>query len=54
MTFGETDPSEIHGGASAPAAPGNQVTFAAGSQVQFQTAQAMTVHKQVAVASGGD
>ena len=27
MTFGETDPSEIHGGASAPAAPGNQVTF---------------------------
>jgi hypothetical protein len=27
MTFGETDPSEIHGGAIAPAAPGNQVTF---------------------------
>ena len=28
MTFGETEPSELHGGASAPAvAPGNQVTF---------------------------
>src|SRR5690242_20153540 len=27
MTFGETDPSEIHGGASAPAAPAHQVTF---------------------------
>ena len=27
MTFGEADPSEIHGGASAPAAPGHQVTF---------------------------
>ena len=27
MTFGEADPSEIHGGASVPAAPGHQVTF---------------------------
>jgi hypothetical protein len=27
MTLGETDPSEIYGGASAPAAPGQQVTF---------------------------
>ena len=27
MAFGETDPSEIYGGASAPAAPGHQVTF---------------------------
>ena len=27
MTFGETDPSEIYGGASAPAAPAHQVTF---------------------------
>ena len=27
MTFGETDPSEIHGGASAPGAPVQQVTF---------------------------
>jgi hypothetical protein len=27
MAFGETDPSEIFGGATAPAAPGNQVTF---------------------------
>ena len=27
MTFGETDPSEIHGGASAPARPRPQVTF---------------------------
>ena len=27
MAFGETDPSEIYGGASAPAAPGPQVTF---------------------------
>jgi hypothetical protein len=27
MTFGETDPSEIYGGGSAPAAPGHQVTF---------------------------
>ena len=27
MAFGETDPSENYGGASAPAAPGHQVTF---------------------------
>ena len=27
MTFGETDPSEIHRGASAPGAPVQQVTF---------------------------
>ena len=27
MTFGETNPSEIHGGPSAPAAPVHQVTF---------------------------
>src|SRR5258705_9034764 len=27
MTFGETDPSESYGGASAPAAPANRVTF---------------------------
>ena len=27
MTFGETEPSEIYGGATAPAAPGLQVTF---------------------------
>ena len=27
MTFGETDPSEISGGALAPAAPAPQVTF---------------------------
>ncbi len=27
MAFGETEPSEIYGGASAPAAPGHQVTF---------------------------
>ena len=27
MTFGETNPSEIYGGASAPAAPAHQVTF---------------------------
>ena len=27
MTLGEADPSEIYGGASAPAAPGHQVTF---------------------------
>jgi hypothetical protein len=27
MAFGETDPSEIFGGATAPVAPGNQVTF---------------------------
>ena len=27
MAFGETDPSEIYGGASAPAAPAHQVTF---------------------------
>src|SRR5258706_2883547 len=27
MTFGETDPSEIYGGASAPAAPAHRVTF---------------------------
>ena len=27
MTFGETDPSQIYGGPSAPAAPGQQVTF---------------------------
>ena len=27
MTVGETDPSEIYGGANAPAAPGQQVTF---------------------------
>jgi hypothetical protein len=27
MTFGETDPSEISGGASAPGAPAHQVTF---------------------------
>ena len=27
MTFGETDPSEIYGGTSAPAAPAHQVTF---------------------------
>src|SRR5215216_1806867 len=27
MTFGETNPSEIYGGASAPAAPVHQVTF---------------------------
>ena len=27
MTFGETEPSEIHGGAAAPAAPARQVTF---------------------------
>jgi hypothetical protein len=27
MTFGETEPSQIHGGVHAAAAPGNQVTF---------------------------
>ena len=27
MAFGETDPSEIYGGASAPATPAHQVTF---------------------------
>src|SRR6186713_1415570 len=27
MTFGETDPSEIYGGANAPATPAHQVTF---------------------------
>ena len=27
MTFGETEPSELHGGVPAPAAPGNHVTF---------------------------
>ena len=27
MTFGETEPSEIYGGAAASVAPGNQVTF---------------------------
>src|SRR6187397_2061265 len=27
MTFGETNPSEMYGGASAPAAPADQVTF---------------------------
>ena len=27
MTFGETNPSEIHGGGSAPAAPVQKVTF---------------------------
>ena len=27
MTFGETNPSEIYGGASAPAVPAYQVTF---------------------------
>ena len=27
MTFGETDPSEIYGGASVPVAPVQQVTF---------------------------
>ena len=27
MTLGEADPSENYGGASAPAAPGHQVTF---------------------------
>ena len=27
MTFGETEPSEIHGGGAASFAPGNQVTF---------------------------
>ena len=27
MTFGETDPSEIFGGAAVSAAPGSQVTF---------------------------
>jgi hypothetical protein len=27
MTFGETEPSEIHGGGAPSIAPGNQVTF---------------------------
>jgi hypothetical protein len=27
MTFGETEPSQIHGGAAVPAAPVNRVTF---------------------------
>jgi hypothetical protein len=27
MTFGETEPSQIHGGVPSSAAPGNQVTF---------------------------
>src|SRR6478752_7115055 len=27
MTFGETEPSQIHGGATTPAAPVNRVTF---------------------------
>ena len=27
MTFGETEPSQIHGGTAAPAAPVQQVTF---------------------------
>ena len=27
MTFGETEPSETHGGAAVSVAPGNQVTF---------------------------
>ena len=44
----------VAGTAAAAKGPGNQVKFAAGTQVQFQTAQPMTVQKQVAVASGGD
>ena len=44
----------VVGIAAAKKSPGNQVKFAAGSQVEFRTAQPLTVQKQVAVASGGD
>ena len=41
----------VVGVAAAKKSPGNQVVFAAGSQVEFRTAQPMTVQKQVAVAA---
>ncbi len=41
----------VVGIAAAKKSPGNQVTFAAGSQVEFRTAQPLTVQKQVAIAA---
>ena len=39
----------VAGAAAAKKSPGNQVAFAAGTAVQFRTAQPVTVQKQVAV-----
>jgi hypothetical protein len=44
----------VVGIAAAKKSPGNQVTFAAGSSIEFRTAQPLTIQKHVAVASGGD
>lgn len=41
----------VAGTAAAKASPGNQVAFAAGSAVEFRTAQPVTIEKQVKVAS---
>jgi hypothetical protein len=41
----------VVGIAAAKKSPGNQVVFAAGSQVEFRTAQPLTVQKQVAIAA---
>jgi hypothetical protein len=41
----------VVGTAAAKKSPGNQVTFTAGSQVEFRTAQPLTVQKQVAIAA---
>ena len=41
----------VVGIAAAKKSPGNQVVFAAGSPVEFRTAQPLTVQKQVAIAA---